>query len=83
MDDALTRTGTVRGQRRALPTARTFDHMPTAFDHGRTNPNCRTPIHWIGLQRDPTPTRVPEVRPLQAHTSFGKDGDRGLVASNV
>ena len=75
MDDALTRTGTVRGQRRALPTARTFDHMPTAFDHGRTNPNCRTPIHCIGLQRIDAP-RVPEVRPLQAHTSFGKDYKR-------
>jgi hypothetical protein len=32
VDDALTRTGTVRGQRRALPTARTFAHMPTALD---------------------------------------------------
>jgi hypothetical protein len=30
--DALTRSGTVRGQRCALPTARAFDHMPTAFD---------------------------------------------------
>ena len=31
VDDALARTGAVRGQRCALPTARAFDHMPTAF----------------------------------------------------
>jgi len=34
VDDALTRTGAARGQRRALPTASTFAHMPTALDHG-------------------------------------------------
>jgi hypothetical protein len=34
VDDALARTGTARGQREyALPTARAFDHMPTACDH--------------------------------------------------
>jgi hypothetical protein len=33
VDDALARTGTARGQRCALPTARAFAHMPTAFDH--------------------------------------------------
>jgi hypothetical protein len=32
--DALTRTGTARGQRCALPTARAFVHMTTALDHG-------------------------------------------------
>lgn len=32
MDDALARTGAVRGQRCALPTARPFAHMPM---HGR------------------------------------------------
>jgi hypothetical protein len=34
VDDALARTGAARGQRYALPTARTFAHMPTALDHG-------------------------------------------------
>ena len=33
VDDALARTGAVRGQRCALPTDRAFAHMPTAFDH--------------------------------------------------
>jgi hypothetical protein len=34
VDDALARTGPVRGQREyTLPTARSFAHMPTAFDH--------------------------------------------------
>ena len=33
MDDALARTGAVRGQRCALPTARAFAHLPAALDH--------------------------------------------------
>jgi hypothetical protein len=36
VDDALTRTGTARGQRGyTLPTARAFAHMPTASHHGQ------------------------------------------------
>lgn len=33
VDDALPRTGTDPGQRFALPTAATFDHITTALDH--------------------------------------------------
>ena len=69
----LNGAGLARGQRGyTLPTVQSFDHMPTALDHGSSKPENRTPIHCLHLQRIDAP-RVPAVRPLQAHTSFGKD----------
>ena len=38
VDDALARTGVVRGQRNALPTAVAFDHITTAlYDQKQSN----------------------------------------------
>ena len=69
----LNGAGLARGQRGyTWPTAQSFDHMPTALDHGSSKPKYRAPIHCLRLQRIDA-ARVPEVRPLQAHTSFGND----------
>jgi hypothetical protein len=42
----LRRTGLVRGQRAALPTADPFAHMPTAFNR-KTDPRQRSPAGSI------------------------------------
>jgi len=69
----LNGAGPARGQRGyTLPTARPLAHMPTALGSDREDSENPHPIHCLCLQRIDAP-RVPKVRPLQAHTSFGKD----------
>jgi hypothetical protein len=60
VDDALARTGTARGQRCALPTARAFDHMPTACDHDDTK-------RKNGGQRLRTSSLPHRIKPLSGH----------------
>lgn len=77
VDDALTRTGTVGGQRCALPTA-------NAFDQCRRPPQNLEPSQYTSrhLQRLDAP-RASKVRSLQGHTSFGKDSQCSSTQDGV
>ena len=67
VDDALARTGAVRGQRLRVA------HRPRLRPHAHSLPprlknrNSRAPIHCARLQPI-DPLRVADLRPLQAHT---------------
>ena len=71
MDDALTRTGTARGRRLALPTARAFAHMPTALYRVK-NPKHQGPHTLVGSTTDRLASRH-RSQGAPAHTWIGKD----------